>query len=387
MSAKFSPHKICLKIESLHYWISLLLAIILVPLLKTAHLPFHFDWPGLIYEYWAVLATQSIFVAVIFHLLTGLWHKSKDSIFTQINQHKFHIIPLVVFFLVVRHVSTFREAFVLTVDAMALLEFYKQYRSRNWMNTAASILQPALYLFAGFLLVFAYNDIILSFRFYGSADALFNSIDKWLLHGLTVSTISHSAVSAFPVSFFHYMEIIYFGMFLQLGAGVIFLALSGGKNLALRFVGSILIAYYIALILFCIWPSQGPYYQSNTHVNELPISLQSYTGQKSLLRRSQDIWQHKPIDKISTDYYIAFPCMHIAQPLILIWFLRYWKRLIFILACYDALLVVAIILLQWHYVVDVLAGILLAVLAVILIDNENFLSAIKGMYSLKTQPS
>jgi membrane-associated phospholipid phosphatase len=46
------------------------------------------------------------------------------------------------------------------------------------------------------------------------------------------------------------------------------------------------------------------------------------------------------------------------------WFLRRWRRIVVVLAAYDVLLLVAIFLLEMHYVVDVLAGVLVAALAI-----------------------
>ena len=56
--------------------------------------------------------------------------------------------------------------------------------------------------------------------------------------------------------------------------------------------------------------------------------------------------------------------MHIALPLISIWFLREWRRVVMILAVFDVLLVASILLLEWHYIIDLFAGVLVAALAV-----------------------
>ena len=45
-----------------HYWISLLLSIVLIPVLRGLHLPTKFNWIALGTAYWLVLAVQSIFV-------------------------------------------------------------------------------------------------------------------------------------------------------------------------------------------------------------------------------------------------------------------------------------------------------------------------------------
>jgi hypothetical protein len=132
-------------------------------------------------------------------------------------------------------------------------------------------------------------------------------------------------------------------------------------------VGTILIAYYLALGLFYLWPSQGPYYLSG---GMLPRGLMAAEIQRQSLINAASLWAHKPIPFISTDYYIAFPCMHIAQPLIAMWFLRHSRRMVFLLAAYDVLLIPAILLLEWHYVADLIGGVLVAGVAIVAVNAE-----------------
>ena len=98
--------------------------------------------------------------------------------------------------------------------------------------------------------------------------------------------------------------------------------------------------------------------------SRFPITLEVYAIQKSLMAHALALWNHVPIRRISAGYFIAFPCMHIAQPLIVMWFLRRWKRMLIVLCAYDCLLIVSILLLEWHYVVDIIGGILVAGIAI-----------------------
>lgn len=262
------------------------------------------------------------------------------------------------------------KALILTVDTLALLELRERIPMRERIRTATSVLLPALYLFVGFLLVFSYNDIILSWRFYGAADGALNRMDAWLMHGATVSSMCQWAVRVFPFWFFRFLEFVYFGMFAQIGAALLLTSLCYGSSRGLQLVGAILTAYYLALILFAVWPSQGPYYLCPIHLSQFPNVLQAFAIQKQLLANSQALSDHAGIHTISADYYIAFPCMHIAQPLIAMWFLRRWKAISVLLAAYNLVLVVAIILLEWHYVVDLIGGALVAGCAIALVDGR-----------------
>jgi hypothetical protein len=352
-----------------HYWIGLLLGVALVPILRRLHLPVSFDWIPLSVAYWFILAAQSIFVASILCLI-GLSWDALGSFIEHYRRNPLRIVFVLLYFVILGWAFTWVKALVLMVDTVAILEF-RERRSLNELGRAAgAILLPAFYLFAGFLMVLAYNSIIVTVRFNFAYDPAFHAMDKWILRGWSVCDLSDWAVRKFPVSFFRFLEFIYFGMFPQIGAGMIIVSLLAGKHRGLQFVGTLLTAYYLALGLFYLWPSHGPYYLCAEHFSLFPITLQAYVIQRSLIAHALALWNHVPIHRISTDYFIAFPCMHIAQPLIVMWFLRRWRRMVIALCAYDALLVMSILLLQWHYVVDIIGGVLVAGIAIAMVESS-----------------
>jgi hypothetical protein len=347
-----------------HYWMSLLLSAALVPILHSLHLPFNFDWKTLGIAYWIVLNAQSIFVAVLLGLI-GLPAETTIKPFLRRYQRQpLRFLFLILFAGILFWAFGWVKALVLTVDTFALIEFFERHAAPQRRKLLAAILLPALYLFCGFLLVFAYNCVIVSLRFNFAYDAVFNAADTWIFHGWSVSDLCHWAVRRFPLSFFQFLEFIYFGMFPQVGAAIVLVAVHNGRSRAVQYIGTILTAYYLALGMFYLWPSQSPYYLCINHFSRFPESLQTYRIQLFLSRHAELLSSHVPIRRISTDYFIAFPCMHIAQPLIVIWFLRRWKRMVIALGIYDVLLVLAILFLEWHYFIDILGGIFVAAVAI-----------------------
>jgi hypothetical protein len=349
-----------MKLRHLHYWVSLLLAVALVPALLSLHLPVKFAWMSLGIAYWLVLAAQSIFVAALLSLVGLPKQDALGPLVQGYRQHPVRVAFHLFFFVILGVAVGWIKALILTVDAIAILEL----RERGKLRSVRQVLLPSLYLFAGFLLVFAYNDIIASIRFPFACDSAFNAMDRWLLNGGSISGLSHWAVQSFPLPFFRFLEFIYFGMFPQIGAGIILVTLYDGRQRGLEFVGTILMAYYLALGIFYLWPSQGPYYLSGPHFPRFLGTLETYSIQDTLTAHAQAIWNHAPIRRISTDYFIAFPCMHIAQPLIVMWFLRRWKRMLIALSVYNTVLIVAILFLEWHYLVDIIGGVLVAVASI-----------------------
>jgi hypothetical protein len=356
----------------LHYWISALLLAALVPLLRRVHLPVAFDWSRLLSVYWLVLAAQTFFVAGLLFAIGAPYGEGLGPLLERMRSDKRRVLLSAVFFLALLWAFTWAKALILTVDAVVLLEFLERVGGRDRRTAIVGVLAPATYLFVGFLLVFAYNDIILSVRFFAQNDAAFQAADKWLLGGSSVAAICHWAVSRFPVWFFQFLHLVYIGMFPQVGAALVISSLRSGKTRGLQFVGAIVTAYYVALALFYVWPSQGPYYLCPVHFSDFPKAVPEYAMQLRSIANSQALWAHAGIARISTDYYIALPCMHIAQPLIVLWFLRHWKRAVMVLAAYDLLLVVAILFLEWHYLVDILASVPVAGLAIASVDRREF---------------
>ncbi len=345
-----------------HYGISLLLSIALIPVLRGLHLPVRFDWKALGGAYW-ILAGQSVFVAALLCLIGLPWQAVLRPLIERYQREPVRIVLLLLYLAALGWALTWLTAVVVTIDTVAIIEF-RERAPHKPRPSAAAVLLPALYLVAGFLLVSAYNVIIVSVHFGFAYDAVFNAMDRWILHGWSVSDLSHWAVRTFPLPFFQFLEFIYFGMFPQIGAAIILVTLYDGKNQGLQFVGTILAAYYLTLGLFYLWPSHGPYYLCPGHFSRFPDTLVIYSIQNILIKDALALWNHVPIQRISTDYFIAFPCMHIAQPVIVAWFLRRWKRMLIVLCAYDALLIVSILLLEWHYLVDIIGGILVAGIAI-----------------------
>ena len=356
----------------LPYWATAILILAVVPLLKRFSLPVNFKW-AVLGAFYLLLSMHAIFLAVLLCLLGFEPKNTFGPTLRRFKDEKLRILPVLAFFLGLCLALSWGKALVLTVDTVALLEFFYRLPPGTGRKAALSVMLPALYLLVCWVLVFAYNDIIVSARFFAARDASFNSMDLWLLRGVSVSQISHWAVRTFPISVFRFLEVIYLGMFPLLGASLILVSICDGTRQGLKFVGTVILPSYVALVLFYLWTSQGPYYLCPTHFADFPITLKTYSLQRGSIDHALARWEHVPLNRLSTDYFIAFPCVHICAPLIVTWFLRRYKRILALLLTYDALLTVAIILLEWHYVVDVIAGILIAGASIIPINYGDLL--------------
>lgn len=354
-----------------HFVASALLGVALFPALSSLKLPTRFDWPTYFVAYWFRLALDSICYAVVLYLIGFPFRETIQPVWRRYRESRRPLLLLVAAWVGFLWLFGPGLGLTLCVSLVAVLELVNRMREQRGelSGVAGAVFIPAAYLFLGLILIFAYNDIIVSLRFYGAFDALLNRMDARIMGGVTVSDMGHWTVRHLPTGILEFLEFVYFGMFTQIGAGIFLTGLAFGRKRAVQFIGAILTGYYLALILFFLWPSHGPYYLSASHFAELPHTLRTYTSQQRLLANAQMFWEHKGKDRIGLDYYIAFPCMHIAQPLIVMWFLRKWKRIVGFLVGVDVLLLAPVLLLEWHYVVDLLGGVVVALLAIGIVDG------------------
>jgi hypothetical protein len=170
------------------------------------------------------------------------------------------------------------------------------------------------------------------------------------------------------------MELIYFGMFAQTGGCLAILALTEGRRRALQYVGTILVAFYIALAFFYLWPATGPYASCANHFSVVADGPVIYHLQRLVLVTLERFRSGPPLSAIGLDYDIALPSMHFVQTLIALWFLRRWKRLLILMIAFDVLLVPAILLLEMHYLVDLIAAVPVAALAIAISGRDTYTS-------------
>jgi hypothetical protein len=350
-----------------HWIATCLFAALVVPLFLAAKLPLSVNWPRLLSIFWVGLSLHSVAFAVLLMVIGFPIHQTLGPVWTHYKAQKPRLVFFVIFAIIMILQFGLLSGFVLIVLAVVLGELVDRTRGdlNAIVNLVKPLLVPSVYLFLGLVMVFAYNDLIATVKNPSAYDWLYLKMDSYLLGGSSVSAIAHSLIRRMPSSAV-WSEVIYYGMFNQIGAALIVLAIYAGSKEAARYVGTLLTAYYLGLILFFLWPSMGPFYTCPGHFSEFPNFLRTYGSQLGMAQKAQLLATNRSLSQVDTDYFVAFPCLHIAQPLIVAWFLRKWKRIVVFLLAYDALLIPAILLLEWHYLVDIVGGVAVAALAIAL---------------------
>jgi len=318
--------------SNLHFAATLGLTLALPFALQAARFPVRYNWPQYFLSYWFVFGIRAVLGATLFFLIGGpeqfrRWLKAPRS----------------------------NAPFSSQLAQLA--------------KRVAAVVLPAAYLFIGLIVAFSYNDIIAALKFNFQADARLNRIDAWMMHGLTVSRLAHLVAAHVPLGTFDVMTVIYFLLFPALGSTLVFLALQSGAARAMQFVGALMTSYYIVVACFYLIPAVGPFVICPDHFSVFARTMNMFAGHYEYIEVLKGYMAGQRPDVLGPHYFAALPCMHIVQPMIALWFLRPWKRLAFLFVIFNILLIPCILLLEQHYVIDLLAAIPLIVLVIAMIDG------------------
>lgn len=349
-------------LANLHWVITAGLVLALVPAFSAAKLPFRVNWSGFVMIYWVGLTARSVFFAVLLYS-ASFPRKTIVPFWRRCCKQKPRFAFLALFAAIMLSAFGWNAGTILTVDIIAILELFERGDLARMRRSSTVILGAAAYLFVGLVLMMCYNDVIASLKYAGSYVEALNHLDALLFGGLTVPHLANAASHWLPERVFSLLGIVYFSMFGQVGTGLFITGFSGKKR-AFQYVGALLTATYIALAIFYLWPTMGPFALGSASHQQAMSGIQQV--QHALVRQAHALAAHQYASGVGTDYYIGFPCMHIANPLIVLWFLRKRKRIAALLIMYDVVLVAAIILLQWHFFSDLVGGVLVAALSIFL---------------------
>ena len=344
----------------------------LLPALRAAGLPLTFDWPHFFKTFWLGLTIQSAFFACLLYVAGFPLRETIAPVWERYRRQKARLLILAALWAQLYYLFGLNGLTFLSLVSIAILELAERTRDEpgGFTRAVTSIALPGVYWFIGLVLVFCLNQAVISLKPHAANDAVLHQLDSWLLFGSTVPEIAHRAYKELPRELFSFLDLLYFAMFAQVGAALILIALKVDMRRGFQFVATVVTASYLSLLIYWLWPSLSPFYTCIGHFDALPQTLRSYPIQQQLLAYVSNLRDQRPIGEIGAGYFIAFPCMHIAAPLISLWYLRHWRRLALILGALDLVLCFAIVLLEYHYVLDLIGGAAVAALAIMLNDSH-----------------
>ncbi|HEX8711192.1 MAG TPA: phosphatase PAP2 family protein [Terracidiphilus sp.] len=341
------------------------LSLILIPAFQFAHLPLRMDFATFAEAYWGATFARSAFIAIVLFVLGCPLEQTLLPALRRYRKEKARIAIALVVALGLSWILGVGLGLMVTVDALALAELMER-RKKEFEPTLVDLFWPGLYLFWGVILIFALNSAVVGVRWAGTYDQAFKHLD-WVLFHINVSALSHWTLAHAPGWLASLFEVAYYGLFPEMGAVLILAVVLRNQRFANQYVRALLIGYTIALLTFIALPAKGPYFICPDHALHYPQGLVTYSLQQELGAEVRMLWAHNIPSGVPTvaGYFISFPCMHIALAIICIWFLRPWKWLCRIVLTWNVLILFpAIVLLEWHYMIDMVGGIATAFLAI-----------------------
>jgi len=335
-----------------------------IPVFRLARLPYSFDLAALTAAYW-LMPVGAIFVAIVLAVLGLPLSATVVPFLRRLQNCKGLAAVLLCLAALLCWDMGPTLGIVVFVDALGLTEL-RQRCGMQFGPKLLDLLVPNLYLFLGLIAVFAFNHAIVGIRYAGTDDPTLSRLD-YRIFDANVSSIAHWGYHHLPSWVFQAFDFVYFSIWSRFGTALVLVGVLGRRRDAVQFVRNILVCYALALMIFAAVPGKGPYSTLKVHV--LPTDLGSYTTQQVLVERVKKLYAHTLTEDVRqvgiADYYISFPSLHSALPLIAIWFLRRWKRIQVISSTiYFVLLLPALVFLDWHYFVDIVGGWAVAILSI-----------------------
>lgn len=359
-----------------------------VPLYRWAHLPIEINLFSMATGYWGATTVSAAFFSIMYALVVFPTDLTFMPFLRRIKAQKGRIAIILMLALLMYYALGPGLGAMVTVGALGVGELLER-RGSEFRSAIIGILFPAAYLFCGLVLVFTINHAQAALIYAPTNDVLFANLDRLIFHA-NVAGISIWTLHLLSPGFSRLLELVYYGMFGQLTAALVFTALRGNQKYAVKYVRTLLVCYAIALTVFALCPVKGPYSIGTLHLTSYPRSLPTFWSQEEFLTRAQALFAHHLTPDISkvgfNDYFVGFPSLHTALPIIAIWFLRPWKRLARIqLWLYLTLLLPSVVLLGWHFLMDLAGGVAAAFLSIWI--TERISRAIVAHDSLDEDPT
>lgn len=155
------------------------------------------------------------------------------------------------------------------------------------------------------------------------------------------------------------LDFAYPSVFPQTLVLVVVLGFSAERRFLESFVLQFMLALSIAAIVFCFAPAEGPF---ATYGYEPSESQARYLEHLRTLRSGE----RTEVVLKESEGLITFPSFHTAWAILLVFAVRHRRRLLIPSILLNAAVVAATLTTGWHYFVDVIAGVVLAMLVIAL---------------------
>lgn len=161
---------------------------------------------------------------------------------------------------------------------------------------------------------------------------------------------------------------VYFMFFHHIALVAIFIFGRNDASDQRRYISSLSLCYLLGAATYYILPAKGPAFYDPETFSYLRQHARFTLGIQNLLRSSTDAAIRGDLELVQTYAFIAaMPSLHMAHETIMLFFSRRSPLMLLFSGLFWVASLGAVLVLGWHYLFDVLGGILLAVLVLSLV--------------------
>ena len=259
-------------------------------------------------------------------------------------------------------------AILALVDATRRTARGRRCRQTCWRRSAARwtrrrLLQAASVLLAYHLVYFSYHNLKSWDVLNPPRDQMLLAWDRWLFLGHDPAVLLHHALGTHAAA---YVLMVFYEAFSTL-VTVSFVAavvLADEVREGAVLVASLVCVWILGVASYYAIPSLGPFHSAPAAFSGLPHTMIQDTQARYLAQRA-DLLAH-PQAPHAFAQISAFASLHVAVTATLVLMAAHYRlrRTTVALSCYLAVVMVATVYLGWHFAVDVVAGLAIAVVGV-----------------------
>lgn len=245
----------------------------------------------------------------------------------------------------------------------------RRYENPLEKKNLLEIARAILFLLIGYY-AYSHLKVLIPLINQANYDDLFFNLDKIVFFGRS-PTLEMLKINFRPFTKLMYLSYASFYAAFPLSFAVAFLAKN--KEEVRRLIFGILTIYFIGMIFYYLLPAWGPLFYTPDLFAHIPNVWHKILWEGHLaIQNNTATYGPTPFLGVA-----AFPSLHAAHMIFLFLVARRYHRWLFYLYIpWTALLCIATIFMGWHYVVDLIAGALIALVAILITYRLKSLSAV-----------
>ncbi len=275
------------------------------------------------------------------------------------------------------------EWFLIACVPPLLYSLYSLYRATS--TTRWQMVTAALTLLIGYGAVWNVNYTLCALLHDRTYDAWMLDFDRQLLGMLSGSTPEVAGLYPLITTkwLWYPLENCYAIVFVELFV-VMFVMWRTGRNVS-EFLAAVFATYFLAAAVFSCFPViGGSTFYPETVRSELQGTLTDVMFQ-AMLRDLNAVRDRAPLDGAA--YFVGLPSLHVALSVLMQWYLRSRRFVFWAFLPINGMMLASTWLLGWHYLADVVTGVLVVPIALWILSQINAIVARWSATPFDTEPT